>query len=127
MPRFPWRRFLSLFVATLVVIALGLPALSQQFPTLPPAQQWLRSAWAYQDAGDYPQAEPAIAQSLELLQAAGGPAALLAQALDTQAHLHQAQGRGPAAIAAWKQAEQLYRQLNDAEGVLGSQLNQIDA
>ncbi len=127
MPRFSWRRFLSLFVATLVVIALGLPALSQQFPTLPPAQQWLRSAWAYQDAGDYPQAEQAIAQSLELLQAAGGPAALLAQALDTQAHLHQAQGRGPAAIAAWKQAEQLYRQLNDAEGVLGSQLNQIDA
>lgn len=77
--------------------------------------------------GDYEQAEAAIAQSIELLQVDGRNAAQLTQVLDTRAHLYQLRGQSQAAIATWEQAANLYRHLGNAEGLLGSQLNQVDS
>ncbi|MEQ8753527.1 MAG: CHAT domain-containing protein [Coleofasciculus sp. G1-WW12-02] len=81
---------------------------------------------AYQDLGQWQQAEAAINQSLDLLQPQANPA-MLARVLNTKGSLQLAMGQPEAALETWKKAENLYSQADDDMGVLGSQINQAQA
>jgi CHAT domain-containing protein len=83
---------------------------------------------AYQDLGQWQEAEDAIARSLALLtNPVGNTPRVLAQALNTQGRLQLARGQTEVALETWKRAAQLYEQAGDAVGVLGSQINQAQA
>ncbi len=83
---------------------------------------------AYQELGQWQEAEQAITQSLNLvanlLKPTPNHQRLLAQLLNTQASLHYAQAQMEAALETWKQAEQAYQEAGDQTGVFGSQINQ---
>ncbi|MEQ9621030.1 CHAT domain-containing protein [Coleofasciculus chthonoplastes] len=83
---------------------------------------------AYQELGQWQEAEQTITQSLNLVANLLKPTPthqrLLAQLLNTQASLHYAQGQMEAALETWKQAEQAYQEAGDQTGVFGSQINQ---
>lgn len=83
---------------------------------------------AYQELGQWQEAEQGITQSLNLvanlLKPTRNHQRLLAQLLNTQATLHYAQGQMEAALEMWKQAEQAYQEAGDQTGVFGSQINQ---
>ena len=85
----------------------------------------------YQQLGDWTAAESAITQSLALLASleanTGQAIALRAQTLNTQGSLQLARGNPNGAYDTWQTAEQLYRQVADESGTLGSQINQIQA
>lgn len=87
---------------------------------------------AYQQLGQWTEANQAIATSLQLLQTvqpqdSATRLSVLAQALDTQGNLQLAQGQVEPAITTWQQAESTYRQVNDPTGVLRSRINQAQA
>ncbi|MFP4099429.1 CHAT domain-containing protein [Coleofasciculus sp.] len=83
---------------------------------------------AYQELGQWHEAEQTITQSLNLvanlLKPTPNHQRLLAQLLNTQASLHYVQGQMEAALETWKQAEQAYQDAGDQTGVFGSQINQ---
>lgn len=88
-------------------------------------------ALAYQELGDWPPAQQAIASSLKLLRqtAAREPSKTLveAQVLNTQGGLQLALGQSETALETWKTAEQLYLRAKDIPGQLGSRINQAQA
>ncbi|MFB2923251.1 CHAT domain-containing protein [Aerosakkonema funiforme] len=88
---------------------------------------------AYQQLGQLPEAQSAIAASLSLL---GSPEnrddstdrlSIFAQALNTQGHLQLALGKPEAALITWQQAAAIYSQIKHPEGIIGSQINQVQA
>lgn len=81
---------------------------------------------AYQDFGQWQQAEAAINQSLDLLQPQASPA-MLARVFNTKGSLQLAMGQPEAALETWKKAENFYSQAADDIGVLGSKINQAQA
>jgi CHAT domain-containing protein len=88
-----------------------------------------RLAEAYQSLGQRSAAETAMAKSLKLLeqqptQTAG---ASLAQTLTQQGNLQLNSGQAEAALETWKRAQQLYAELGDQTGVIGTQINQAQA
>lgn len=94
---------------------------------------------AYQDLGQWQEAQKAIATSLELLTNNQQPLPsrreadttnnqlILAQALNTKASLQLAMGQAAAALNTWKEAESIYANVGDEVGKLGSQINQAQA
>ncbi|HBB30483.1 MAG TPA: hypothetical protein DDZ80_04445 [Cyanobacteria bacterium UBA8803] len=86
---------------------------------------------AYQELGQWEQAEKAIATSLNLLQNSAQlesrGVALLAQALNTQGNLQLAKGQTEAALETWKQAEATYDRAGNQTGKLGTRINQAQA
>jgi len=80
---------------------------------------------AQQKLHQWEAAGTAIDQSLTLLRG-GEPMSpiLWAQVFNTQANLLLQTGQPQMALEHWRQAEQFYRQAGDAQGVLGSQINQ---
>ncbi|HEY9617118.1 MAG TPA: CHAT domain-containing protein [Microcoleaceae cyanobacterium] len=89
---------------------------------------------AYQQLGEWPQAQTAIVTSLNLIRNAEstGNAALnqqlvLAQGLNAQGSLQFAQGQTEAALATWQQATAIYTQLGDQQRRIGSLINQAQA
>lgn len=86
---------------------------------------------AYQELGQWPDAQKAISQSLELLtnnkQQTTNHKLILAQALNTQGSLQLARGQTEAALNTWKQAAIAYTDAGDEAGMLGSQINQAQA
>lgn len=81
---------------------------------------------AYQELGQWKQAEAAIHQSLNLLKT-HSDTGILAQALNTQGSLQLATGQTEAALHTWQDAEKAYAQARDEMGVLGSKINQAQA
>ncbi|MGF1602840.1 MAG: CHAT domain-containing protein [Thermosynechococcaceae cyanobacterium] len=80
---------------------------------------------AFQELSQWQVALQSITASLKLLESQ--PKAepiLLAHALNTQASLLLAMGKGINAIATWKKAQQFYHRAGDTQGALGSQINQ---
>jgi CHAT domain-containing protein len=89
-------------------------------------------ATAFEDLGQWTQANEAIAQAISLLNAqnqASNPDSshVLAQVLTIQGKLQLAQGKATEAFQTWQQAEKSYRKANDISGILGSQINQARA
>jgi CHAT domain-containing protein len=89
-------------------------------------------ATAFEDLGQWTQANEAIAQAISLLNAKN-PASnsdsshVLARVLTIQGKLQLAQGKATEAFQTWQQAEKAYRKANDISGILGSQINQARA
>ncbi len=90
------------------------------------AQTLNHLAQAHRQAGNFRQAQDAIAQSLALFPALKQPR-LYAQALTIQASLERDRGAYSAAQGYWEQAVRLYNEGGDREGVQGTRLNQISA
>ncbi|MEA5565368.1 CHAT domain-containing protein [Anabaena sp. UHCC 0399] len=85
-------------------------------------------ALAYKDLGKIPQAQTAIAESINISKSLKNLDAkstlLLAQALNTQGMLQILQGQTDTAIDTWKQAAKTYERTGDKTGKLISQINQ---
>ena len=86
---------------------------------------------AYQDLGQWQDAERAISHSLELLENNLSPTTnrfpILAHALNTQGSLQLAMGQTEAALNTWKQSAIAYSEAGDKAGMLGTQINQAQA
>lgn len=98
----------------------------------------LNEAWslsylslAYQNLGDWPNAEVSITHSLNILKHLNvqkqGNSAILAVALNTLGNLKLSTGQAQAALKAWQDAESAYAVAGDEVGKLGSQINQAQA
>ena len=87
----------------------------------------------YQELGQWQKASEAIADSLKLLPTASTQnipsetAGVLAQTLDVRGRLNLKQGQTQAALNTWTKTANLYRQLEDEVGIVGSQINQARA
>ena len=85
---------------------------------------------AYQQLGQWQSAESAIAASLKLLPTSSDKdipneaARILAQTLDVRGRLLLERGQTQAALNTWQQTTDLYSQLKDEAGIIGSQINQ---
>ena len=93
---------------------------------------WGNLSLAYQQLGQWQQAERAISTSLNLLPTASTEldsesAQILAQTLDVRGRLELELGRDRAAVDTWLQTAELYRQLEDEAGIIRSQINQAQA
>ncbi|MBD1899435.1 CHAT domain-containing protein [Trichocoleus sp. DQ-A3] len=87
---------------------------------------------AFEDLGQWTQANGAIAQAILLLNAQNpvsnpDSSYVLAQVLTVQGNLQLREGKATEALLTWKQAETAYRKANDTSGILGSQINQARA
>ncbi len=86
---------------------------------------------AYQDLGQWQDAQIAISQSLKLLRnlelKTQNSQLTFAQALNTQGSLQLAMGQAEAALNTWKQAAIAYADAGDEAGILGTQINQAQA
>jgi CHAT domain-containing protein len=88
---------------------------------------------AYQQLGQWNEAESAIASSLTLLQDPSNPIPsaqrlpLLAQAQNARGQLHLARGQVQDALNTWKLATATYTQIDDKAGITGSLINQAQA
>jgi tetratricopeptide (TPR) repeat protein len=89
-------------------------------------------AQAYQQLSAWDQANPTIAQSLELLkqpnQGKGSDRLhILAEAQNIQGGLQLDQGKADAAFTSWQQAANTFQQAGESAGVIRSQINQSQA
>ena len=91
-------------------------------------------ALAYQELGQWQEAQTNLDRSLELLQnytpakkETNNISAITAQVLNTQGSLHLAMGQAQLALDSWQQAQQYYRQEKDDIGLFGSKINQAQA
>ena len=91
-------------------------------------------ALAYQELGQWQEAQTNLDRSLELLQnytpskkEMHNISAITAQVLNTQGSLQLAMGQAQLALDSWQQAQQYYRQEKDDVGLFGSKINQAQA
>jgi CHAT domain-containing protein len=91
-------------------------------------------ALAYQELGQWQEAQTKSDRSWELLQnytpskkETHNISAITAQVLNTQGSLQLAMGQAQLALDSWQQAQQYYRQEKDNIGLFGSQINQAQA
>ncbi|MEC4894405.1 MAG: CHAT domain-containing protein [Oscillatoria sp. PMC 1051.18] len=80
---------------------------------------------AYQQMGQWKEAEEAIASIRPLLDSL--PERTRAQVWNTQGRLLLATGKPAEAFQAWQTAEKLYQKSDNQKGVIGSQINQVTA
>jgi tetratricopeptide (TPR) repeat protein len=85
-------------------------------------------ALVYQQLGEWDQAETVIQNSLDLLYKTTVPGSLeaLAQAQEVQGRLFLETGQLNQALRSWEAATIIYTQLNDADGMTRSLINQAD-
>lgn len=97
------------------------------------AQAYNLLSVAYQYLGKWSEAQQAISYSLSLLQSKENSSnhqnklSILAQAFSTQGHLQLALGKSEDALISWEKAADIYQQIKDTEGLVGSQINQAQA
>lgn len=87
---------------------------------------------AYQQLGQWTQAESAIAQSLDIIQTAQNTntkerSQILAQALDIKGRLQLAQSKAEDALNTWRQAAEIYTKIGDRNSVIRSRINSAQA
>ncbi|OWY64193.1 hypothetical protein B7486_48605 [cyanobacterium TDX16] len=88
---------------------------------------------AYQQLGQLPPAEGAIAKSLKLLQTeqnigtAKERMQILAQALDVRGSLELTQGQSSAALTTWQQAFEIYAKIGERQNLTRNRINQAQA
>ncbi|OKH53349.1 hypothetical protein NIES2101_10845 [Calothrix sp. HK-06] len=88
---------------------------------------------AYQELGQWQQAEAAITSSLKLIQSNRNSnnhvstKLIFAQALNTQGSLQLAQGKTEQALHTWQQATGAYTEAGSISGKIGANLNQAQA
>ncbi|HIK10924.1 MAG TPA: CHAT domain-containing protein [Oscillatoriaceae cyanobacterium M33_DOE_052] len=102
-------------------------ALELPLEPLDKALTWNYLSLAYQQLGNWREAEEAINQSLEILASLPDDAKknqVLARSLSTQGRLEMSQGKLSEGLENLKHATEIYKGIGDREGVIGSQLNQ---
>lgn len=104
----------------------------QQADTLKQAVALSNLSLAYQQIGDWQQAQLSITTSLDLqgFQQAGTTntnLAVLAQTLDIQGRLQLLTGKPEAALDTWKQTEDIYTKLGDKNGAALAIIYQVQA
>lgn len=86
---------------------------------------------AYQQLGKWEQAQSAIEQSQSLLNAREDSnlksQQILARVFSTKARLLLARGDAETALPLWQKAEEIYAELGDEKGAIGSKINQAQA
>jgi len=86
---------------------------------------------AYQQLGQWQQANETISSSLNLIQNSQQTTPqtklILAQALNTQGSLQLAQGKPEAALNTWQEATNIYTAAGYTQGTIGSLINQAQA
>ncbi|AUB40086.1 Tetratricopeptide [Nostoc flagelliforme CCNUN1] len=85
---------------------------------------------AYQQLGQWSEAETAIAQSLNLLQTAKDTkdsSQILAQVLDIKGRLQLAQSKAEDALDTWRVSLDIYTKIGDERAVLQNRINQAQA
>lgn len=86
---------------------------------------------AHQALGNLKAAETAVNEAVDLLKTQSSldarGAAIQAQLFNIQGKLKLSQGKAEAALETWQTAEKAYLRLKDTTGILGSQLNQVQA
>lgn len=84
---------------------------------------------AQQELGQWAQANDSIRQSLDILGPSPAPAnqPVYAQALNAQGSLYLAQGNPKQALDTWKKTTEIYTQLGDDIGRIGSLINRAQA
>ncbi|MFL9459017.1 CHAT domain-containing protein [Tolypothrix bouteillei VB521301_2] len=87
---------------------------------------------AYQQLGQWTQAESAIAQSLNILQTAQNIDALdrsqiLAQALDIKGRLQLAQSKAEDALNTWRLSLDIYEKIGESNAAIRNRINQAQA
>jgi CHAT domain-containing protein len=80
----------------------------------------------YQDLGEWEAAKKSIKNALKLVKQIDD-GLLSAQVLNTKGNLELKTGNPQAALDSWQQSEQIYRKLDDATGIVLSQINQAQA
>ena len=88
---------------------------------------------AYQQLGQWQEANEAITQSIKLLQtlkdsdSSQQQAQVFAQALDVRGGLELAQGQTEAALSTWQEAAKIYQRLDDTSALIRDRVNQAQA
>ncbi|MEH2288342.1 CHAT domain-containing protein [Nostoc sp.] len=85
---------------------------------------------AYQQLGQWSEAETAIAQSLNLLQTTQNidtKEQILAQVLDIKGRLQLAQGKAEDALDTWRVSLDIYTKISDQRAVIQNRINQAQA
>jgi CHAT domain-containing protein len=86
---------------------------------------------AYQEMGELEKAQKAIDRSIDLLkkqpQLEANSTAILAKALNARGSIELRKGQTEAALETWQEAEKNYDLIGDKTGVLGSQIDRIQA
>nr|WP_242040424.1 CHAT domain-containing protein [Anabaena subtropica] len=82
---------------------------------------------AYQQLGEWNQAQQAITDSLNLLAGKEQNLQVLAQSLDIQGRLQLAMGKPEAALNTWQRTAEIYQQTKNFSGEVRSQINQAQA
>jgi CHAT domain-containing protein/tetratricopeptide (TPR) repeat protein len=116
-------------------VSLWLQAIAALQPIRDPlesAQIFSNLSLAYQQLGQWTEAETAIQDAIALLTTdlqsrATEQPQLFAQALDVQGRLHLARGQAELALTDWQQAANLYSQLGDSNRLARNQINQAQA
>ena len=88
---------------------------------------------AYQKLGDWTEAKTKIDRSFQLIETEldrplnSQESSIVARIFNTRGKVELALGKVELALNSWQKSENVYRQLNDREGVITSQLNQAIA
>ncbi|MBW4676309.1 MAG: CHAT domain-containing protein [Desmonostoc geniculatum HA4340-LM1] len=117
------------FAQAVEVLQKAVQVYQQQGESLRLAATLSNLSLAYQQLGEWSQAQEAITESLNLLKAQDKNPNLqiFAQSLDIQGRLQLAMGRPEAALATWQQTEKIYKQADNQNGVVRSLINQAQA
>lgn len=82
---------------------------------------------AYQQLGQWNEAEKAITQSLNLLKTPKPNPQVLAQILNIKGRLLLAQSKAEDALNIWQQAANIYEKIDDTNSIIRNQINQAQA
>ncbi|MEA5601585.1 CHAT domain-containing protein [Nostoc sp. UHCC 0252] len=120
------------FAEAVQVLQQAVQAYQEQRDTLKQSVALSNLSLAYQQLGDWQQAQIAITNSLDLqgFQPQGTTnknLAVLAQTLDIQGRLQLLTGKLEAALSTWKQTEDIYTKLGDKNGIALALLSQAQA
>ncbi|MEA5626930.1 CHAT domain-containing protein [Nostoc sp. UHCC 0251] len=117
------------FAKAVEVLQQAIHTYEQQGESLKLATTLSNLSLAYQQLGAWNQAQDAITESLNLLKGQDDNQNLqiFAQSLDIKGRLQLTMGQAEAALATWRQTEEIYRQANNKSGVVRSLINQAQA
>lgn len=120
------------FAEAVQVLQQAVQAYQQQGDTLKQSVALSNLSLAYQQLGNWQQAQIAITNSLDLqgfqpLGTTNKNLAVLAQTLDIEGRLQLLTGKPEAALSTWKQTEDIYTKLGDKNGIALALLYQAQA
>jgi CHAT domain-containing protein len=117
------------FAKAVEVLQQAVQGYKQQGKSLTLAATLSNLSLAYQQLGNWSQAQEAITESLNLLKGRdkNPDLQIFAQSLDIKGRLQLSMGQAEAALVTWQQTEEIYHQTDNKNGVVRSLINQAQA